>query len=373
MSYALTGPAWVYAGRDALDHLGELLKDAKRICLVSDPGVAQTSAFGLVNGRLKGLEVVLRADAPTEPTLQQARELCAQCAGSRPDAVVAVGGGSVMDCAKLMAAAVTNPKMAEELPGAQGIRVRGVRTVMIPTTAGTGAEATGNAIVMLPEERIKQGVVSPLLMPDGVILDPEMVRDLPAALTAATGMDALAHALECLISRKANPFSDMFAMRALTCILPHIERSYRDGGDLQARENMQLGAFYGGMSIALSGTLAVHALAYPLSGRLHLSHGRAIALLLPPVMKAFEPACRAQFDRVARACALGEEGKRPSQALVERLYALRAMFHLEKTRLPVEEIPEMAREAAGIRRLMDNNPCPMSLEQIEAIFREIAL
>ena len=139
---------------------------------------------------------------------------------------------------------------------------------MVPTTAGTGSEVTQNAIVLVPEEEVKIGVVSSKLVPDCAILDPLLTVKLPAAVTASTGMDALAHAIECYISKKANPFSDTYALRAVNLLSRSIRRAYNDGTDIDARHDMLLGAMFGGMCIATSSTTAVHALAYPLGGEI---------------------------------------------------------------------------------------------------------
>ena len=162
---------------------------------------------------------------------------------------------------------LTNDISLKELIDKAPIRQRGVPTLMVPTTAGTGAEVTPNAIVLVPEEELKIGIVSSKLMSDCVILDPLMTVKLPAAITASTGMDALTHAIECYTSKKANPISDTFAIKAINLITRSLRRAYTNGEDIDARHDMLLGAMFGGLCIATSSTTAVHALAYPLGGK----------------------------------------------------------------------------------------------------------
>ena len=167
---------------------------------------------------------------------------------------------------------------------------RQAELVMIPTTAGTGSESTPNAIVFRPTLNLKVGIVCDIFMPDKVILDPELLLGLPAGITAATGMDALCHALECYICNKANLLSDMMAIEATRLIFKSLKRCVEDGSDLEARADLLVAAFLGGACIAASGTNGVHALSYPLGGRYRIPHGISNAILLAPVF-AFNKDC----------------------------------------------------------------------------------
>ena len=189
------------------------------------------------------------------------------------DTIVAVGGGSVMDTAKLVAVMLGGEVTFDQMFASQVPTRRKSELIMLPTTAGTGSESTPNAIVFRPSLNLKVGIVCDIFMPDRVILDPELLTGLPPSITAATGMDALCHALECYISNKANLLSDMMAVEATRLIFKSLKRCVTNGNDLEARADMLLAAFLGGACIAASGTNGVHALSYPLGGRYRIPHG----------------------------------------------------------------------------------------------------
>ena len=151
---------------------------------------------------------------------------------------------------------------------------------MIPTTCGTGSEATCNAIVAVPEEQSKKGIVNDSMIPDYVVLDSNMIRKLPKSIVAATGVDALAHVVECFTSKKATPFSDTYAVAGAKLIFHNIREAYNNPDNMEAKSNMMTGAFYGGVAITGSGTTAVHALSYPLGGKYHIAHGVSMPYFL---------------------------------------------------------------------------------------------
>jgi alcohol dehydrogenase class IV len=213
---------------------------------------------------------------------------------------------------------------------------------MIPTTAGTGAEATPNAIVAVPEKELKVGIVNVNMIADYVILDAVMIKKLPRKIAAATGVDALAHAIECFTSNKANPFSNIFALEALDMILNNIISACDNPEDMEAKNKMLIASFYAGVAITASGTTAVHALSYPLGGKYHIAHGISNAILLAPVMRFNEPMCREKFaaayDRCVhenKACATVEE---KSAFIISRLEEI--VKHLDiPTSLSVFGVP----------------------------------
>ena len=166
-----------------------------------------------------------------------------------------------------------------------------IKTVMIPTTCGTGSEATCNAIVAVPEEQSKKGIVNDSMIPDYVVLDSNMIRKLPKSIVAATGVDALAHVVECFTSKKATPFSDTYAAAGAKLIFHNIREAYNNPDNMEAKSNMMTGAFYGGVAITGSGTTAVHALSYPLGGKYHIAHGVSNAILFAHVMEFNKDAC----------------------------------------------------------------------------------
>lgn len=292
--------------------------------------------------------------------------------------IIGIGGGSSMDTAKIISVLMTNDSSVREILGTDRIKNKGIPTLMIPTTAGTGAEATPNAIVLVPEEKLKVGIVSSKLIPDYVILDPSLTVKLPPAITANTGMDALIHAMECYISLKANPFSDTFALRAIKLISGSIRRAYNSGEDMDARHDMLIGSFYGGVCIAASGTAAVHALSYPLGSMYRIPHGLSNAILLPYVMEFNMDAAIEKYRDMAIAMGIDVNGlssEQAAQKMVESLYDLTRDLNikspLREMNISERELDEIVESASKVTRLLDNNPKKLSKEDMRAIYRKI--
>lgn len=299
--FQLKLPGIVYCGKEALEKLKEIVGDNyRKVAIFTDQGVKRA---GILREPLQilaetGTESVVFDNIPAEPTYEQAQQFADSFRDSDAAFIIAIGGGSVMDLAKLSSIAATKEYTIQELleNPSKGRKIN--KTLMIPTTAGTGAEATPNAIVAVPEKELKVGIVNEEMVPDYVILDGRMCAKLPKKIAAATGIDALAHAVECFTSNKANPFSNMFAMEAMKLIFANIEKACEDENALQEKSNMLLAAFYGGVAIASSGTTAVHALSYPLGGKYHIPHGVSNAMMLMPVMKFNKIACLAEFSEI---------------------------------------------------------------------------
>jgi len=249
---------------------------------------------------------------------------------------------------------------------------------MIATTAGTGSEATPNAIVTIPEQGLKVGIVSRNFMADYVILDPMLTVKLPPAITASTGIDALAHAIECFISKKANPFSDMLALTAIRLICSSIKTAYTTGENLQARHNMILGSFYGGMCIASSGTTAVHALSYPLGGRYKIPHGVSNAMLLAHVMEFNKDLIVDKLSRVAfemeievGAASKDEVADKVIEGLHSLVRELNIPSDLRQYGVGKKDIDTLVEEASKVTRLLDNNPKVLSRNDMEKIYKKL--
>ena len=234
---------------------------------------------------------------------------------------------------------------------------------MIPTTAGTGAEATPNSIVAVPEKELKVGIVNSAMIADFVILDGRMIRSLPRKIAASTGVDALCHAIECFTSKKANPFSDTFALEALDLILNNIETACDDADAMDAKNAMLTAAFYAGIAITASGTTAVHALSYPLGGKYHIPHGVSNAMLLVPVMKFNEPACREKFaaayDRAVHTGKTAGTAEEKSRWIIQRLESivrhLDIPASLKDYGIGSQDLDDLVSAAMDVTRLLVNN------------------
>ena len=281
-----------------------------------------------------------------------------------------------MDIAKL--ASVTTQKVSvRDLLENSAYARRSLPAVMIPTTAGTGAEATPNAIVAVPERQLKVGIVSREMIPDTVILDGESIRTLPARVAASTGIDALCHAIECYTSRKATPFSDLYAMEALRLIFKNIEAACLDPDATEAKDAMLLAAYYGGAAIACSGTTAVHALSYPLGGRYHIPHGVSNAIMLLPVMRFNLPACISRFAAVWDAISPGETipEKEKAGKLLERMekivHTLQIPTDLSGFGVSLKDLDELVAAGMQVQRLLQNNLRSVTEADARELYREV--
>ena len=380
-NYALKLPQVVFGGEDATEQLVSVIEKAgaKNVAVFTDPSLRK---LGLVDPALAaikeaGAEAHIFDNIPAEPSYIQVQEVVDEVTGTGTELVVAVGGGSVMDTAKLACVCAGAPYTVHDLLKDPARARTQLPCCAVPTTAGIGAEATINAIVAVPEDEVKIRIVNDAMMPDVVLLDVRMVQNLPRSIAAATGVDAMCHAIECFTCKKANPFSDTFALEAFDLIINNIERACDSKDDLEAKRAMQIAALYGGIAITASGTTAVHGLSYPLGGKYHVPHGVSNAILLSPVMHFNEPAIRdrlaAAYDRAIKGGATTEEEK--SAAVIERMDEIVAHLDIPKTldALGVHDAPIDWLAEAGIQqqRLLSNNKREVTLEDAKAIYRQI--
>ena len=371
-------PSRVFAGRDAMNQLPVICAEDRRVVLLVDPGVLQGPAIqaALESLRSTGVQVDVISEIPSEPTCDQAQKVIDCCLAETPDRLIAMGGGSVMDIAKLASVLTKKVTVRDLLENSDSAR-RSLPTVMIPTTAGTGAEATPNAIVAVPERQLKVGIVSWEMIPDAVILDGENTRTLPDRVAASTGIDALCHAIECYTSRKATPFSDLYAMEALRLIFKNIEAACLDPDATEAKDAMLLAAYYGGAAIACSGTTAVHALSYPLGGRYHIPHGVSNAIMLLPVMRFNLPACISRFAAVWDAISPGETipEKEKAGKLLARMekivHTLRIPTDLSGFGVSLKDQDELVTAGMQVQRLLQNNLRHVTEADARELYREV--
>lgn len=372
-------------GAGALDQLGDKLAlldvPLRRVVLVTQQAMHGLGVTERVKAQLaaRDIEVAVIDNVEIEPTLENIEQVFhEQVAPRQPDALLAIGGGSVLDAAKLFAVMLTNEQSLKSMLGIDQVVRAGLPTVLVPTTAGTGSEVTPNAIVTLPDEELKVGVVSRHLLPALVLLDPLLTLSLPKAITAATGMDAFTHSLESFISNKANPVSDTFALESMRLIAGSIVEAYQQPDSVRARSDMLLGSTYGGVALTAAGTAAVHALAYPLGGKFHVTHGVANAMLLPHVMAFNLDSCAPRLKRAAVVCGLAREedsSEAAAQKLIEQIAAWTATLEIPQDLAAFgvreEHLPDMAVAASKVTRLMVNNPKPLSLDDIQALYRRL--
>ena len=350
---------------NAVENISRIVKGKyRKAAIFTDRGI---EAAGLLEGvkeelRHGGLSVEILDDLAAEPTCDQAQAAINRFCETGADLIVAAGGGSVMDAAKLASITAGSGYGVRDLLNDPALGRRTVDTLMIPTTAGTGAEATPNSIVAVPEKELKVGIVNDAMIPDYVILDGNMIRKLPKKIAASTGVDALAHGIECFTSKKANAFSNLFAMEAMKLIFSSIEKACCDADAAEEKNQMLLAAFYAGAAITASGTTAVHALSYPLGGRYHIPHGVANAMLLLPVMEFNRPACLDEFAAVYDSLnphAGAESREEKADWLLGRMEGiirnLEIPVSLAEFGIGMEDLDELVKAGLDVKRLLDNN------------------
>ena len=384
--YNLKMPHAVYGGENAIENITDIIRSlrAKRVAVFTDKGIEACGLFTLTEEAVKasGAAYYVLDDLRPEPSYEAVQKLIDQFKASGADLVVACGGGSVMDAAKLASVLVTDEYGVKELLETPGRARKCVPIVLIPTTAGTGAEVTPNAIVAVPEKELKVGIVNENMIADYVILDSRMIKYLPRKIAAATGVDALAHCIECYTSRKANPFSDMFALEGLDLILNNIERACDDPEAMAEKNRMQMAAYYGGLAITASGTTAVHALSYPLGGKYHIAHGVSNAILLAPVMRfnAEEPETRARLAQAYDRCCHEQERKQTENEKAEwMLDWLDAIVkHLDiptslsrDFSVPAEDLEGLVEAGMQVRRLLDNNVRQLTADDARRLYQAV--
>ncbi len=379
--YALRMPKLVLSDDKPFSGLEALLAGSSRVALFTDCTIRKA---GLIDGVLDelsktGIIVDVLDDLPAEPTVHQAAEIIRRFRALRADIIVAVGGGSVMDIAKLAGILDTDQYTIYDLLNNPGQAVKTNRTILIPTTAGTGAEATPNAIVTVPEQALKVGIVNYDMIADTVILNVEMIRKLPRKIAASTGIDALAHAIECYTSKKATPFSNLYALEAFRLIEANIEAAcMEDTEDMSAKANMLLASFYAGVAIAAAGTTGVHALSYPLGGRYHIPHGISNAILLMPVMRYNEPCCTEEFsfiyDRVRPGGVLRQDDEKSKWVLhrmEEIVKNVGIHTNLSAYGIGCDDLEELVCAGMKVTRLLANNKREITAEDARSIYLEV--
>jgi alcohol dehydrogenase class IV len=309
-----------------------------------------------------------------EPTLEDLAAAISAAHALRADAVVGFGGGSAMDLAKLVAALADGKQDILDVVGIDLLAPRALPLACIPTTAGTGSEATPIAIVEDSVALLKKGVVSPHLVPDFAYLDPELTRSMPRSVTAATGIDALTHCIEAYANRFAHPVVDAWAIEGIRLIAANIERACTDGNDMDARAAMLRASHLGGQCLGPVNTAAVHALAYPLGGEFHIAHGVANSLLLPHVLRFNLEAAPTRYAEIAGAMGVARSGNDEADALkgieeIERLSAAIGIErHLSAFGISSNTIPHMAAAAITVQRLLSRNLREVTEDDARAIY-----
>ncbi|MQR89209.1 iron-containing alcohol dehydrogenase [Bacillus megaterium] len=372
------------AGQNSIEKVGEHLSllgtEVKSALIITQPSMKRLGFVEKLIHQLsdKGVSAYVNIDVLPEPTVENIEEVFQAISKEQYDVLIGFGGGSVLDATKILSVLQTNNQSIRELLGTDLVKNPGTPTILIPTTSGTGSEVTPNAIVTLPDEELKIGIVSKYLLPKLVVLDPVLTLSLPRPITAATGMDAFTHSLESFISNKSNLISDMVALESIRLISSSIIEAYQNGNSVEAREKMLVGSMYGGMALTSAGTAAVHALAYPLGGKFKIPHGVANSMLLPHVMEFNMDAIEDRLFLVAEPMGIKIESFSKTEAaqkvvnrIVEWTNVLEIPQNLKEYGVKEEDVPELALSASKVTRLLNNNPKEVSLKDMEGIYRKL--
>jgi alcohol dehydrogenase class IV len=339
--------------------------------VVSTLVIATPITAGFVDRlNLKGQCTVFDAipGEPDIPTLDAALDAARRM---KPELIIGLGGGSVLDVAKLVAVLWDSGQTLDEVAGPNRVAGRNTRLAQIATTAGTGSEAGIRSLITDPFKRSKIAVESPHMIADFAVLDPELTFSVPPAVTAATGIDAMAHCVEAFTNRRAHPMIDGFARMGFDLVGRYLARAVRDGEDTEAREGMMLASYYGGICLGPVNTAAGHAIAYPLGSRLSLPHGLANAIVFPHVLAFNQSAVPEKTAEVASALGLGRNLASDDLRLAGHAFCkdLGVEMSLAKHGAQQDDLSLFASEAHAIRRLMDNNPADMSVDDVLNIYR----
>ena len=347
-----------------------------------------------------GIGWTVYSNIKAEPTVNDFKEVLGLARSFGADSVVGIGGGSVLDVTKLVAAFVHSDQQVEDCFGTGFVKAKGLWFACLPTTAGTGSEVSPNAILLDERDHLKKGIVSPYLIADAAYVDPKLTWTVPARVTADTGMDALTHCIEAYTNKFAHPSVDIYALQGIRLIAANLERAVKNGQDVEAREALAFGSLYGGLCLGPVNTAAVHALSYPLGGEFHIPHGLSNAILLPSVMKfnigsseghqaclngrvasdvdaVNMPAAVERYADVAIACGenAGHTAAETAQRGVDFIYRLAEAVGIPKKLyelgIPQTAVDGMAKAAMQVQRLLKNNPREVTEQDARDIYNSL--
>lgn len=367
--------------RGACAELGGLVSGLgiRHVFVVTDEGLLKA---GLAAAAMQALQsasvkVTLYSDVQADPPEVAILDAVERAKSAGADGVIGIGGGSSLDTAKLVALLVKTP---QDLSGIYGVGLaKGPRLplIQIPTTAGTGSEVTPISVVTTPTEE-KKPVVSSLLLPDVALLDADLTLGLPPAVTAATGIDALVHAIESLSTHlKGNPLSEVLALKAAKMICENLHEAVTNGRNPEVREQMLIASLLAGMAFSNASVGAVHAFAYPLGVRFHVPHGLSNSLMLPHILRFNQEACQTTYAKLGRTIApvlADASDALAANTFIEMVCSLvQKMPYAQKLRdvgVTQKDIPVLAQDVMKIQRLLDHNPRSITIEHATALYQQ---
>lgn len=378
-TYHIMLPRNIRFGAGSLDTIRDEANklSVKHALIITDPGVYKAGLVDPVKEQLSRtkLSVDIFSEAEPEPTLPRLNAIAEELRKDSYDLLVGIGGGSSIDTAKGLSVLLAHGGNGQDYIGVDKVPGPGIPIFALPTTAGTGSEVTNIAIFGDPEKERKLGMVSSYLRAQLALVDPTLTYGCPPKVTAASGIDALIHAIECYTSTKATNFSDALALEAMRLIVGNLRTVAKNGSDKEARNHMSEGALLAGIAFANAGVAAVHALAYPLGSRFHVPHGIANGLLLPYVMEYNLPANLPKYAIIAQMLGVEAQELSLQEAAEKGVEAAKALagdigipLHLRDLGVPKEALEGMAVATMDVTRLLANNPKQLTLDDVRRIW-----
>jgi alcohol dehydrogenase len=368
-------PTKLTFGFGSLEGIGGEAKGlgATKALLVTDAVMVKTGIVDRVAAGLKGTGYDVFDGVEAEPRIEIAQAVADKVRAGAYDLVIGVGGGSSMDMAKVAAGFATNSGPARSFVGNNLFSKKPLHSIMVPTTAGTGAELTVTSMVTV--EGHKQWINSPLLLPDAALVDPELTMSMPPGVTAATGMDALCHNTEAYLSNLASPITDSAALEGIRLIVLNLERAYESGGDRSAREGMSLGALMGGIALQAKMVFG-HSIGYTIATRYRLPHGVSCGLPLPYIISNYAVACAPKMKKLAEAYGVEVEGEPADVGMAIGEKAKTMATHLKipttlrELEVPEKELPSLAQECVTMYP-RPNSPLVFDAQSMTALYRRM--
>ncbi len=376
MNTTLQNPAKLVFGTNSFQtFISDLIGSGhKRLFILTVPEVLALLQEGINRLKSSGCQVETDTTIRKEPSFTDYKQLLAKTNKFTPDCVAGIGGGSVLDTAKLIATtAGSDVKVEDFLKGTQKF-ARTKKLICLPTTSGTGSEVSPNAIFIAPETGDKIGVIDPQLVPDATYIDPLLTLSVPPSVTAATGLDALTHCIEAYVNNFSTPVVDLWALEGIKLIGQNLKKAFDNGNNTEAREKMALGSMYGGMCLGPVNTAAVHALAYPLGSTFKIAHGVSNAMLLPFVLEYNLECAVEKYANIAQAIGINSnaDDKTIAKEGINKLKEMIAYFkipgRLSDLGIEKKDIVGMAHSAMKVQRLLKNNVREIKLQDAIDIY-----
>ncbi len=378
-SFNLAAPEILF-GLGVIGELGKRARSlgATKVIVVTDEGVAGAGILERVIGILEksGIACGVFGKVEKEPSLENVERAFKEASGLSSQAVVGLGGGSSLDVAKMVAVLLKHGGNLRDYLGLDKIPGRGLPTILIPTTAGTGSEVSKYAIFDNREAKTKLGAVSNYLIADLALVDPELTVSMPPAVTASTGADAFIHAVEGYVAVKSSPLSDLLALESVRIIYENLPAAFADGQNIPARYQMAYGSMLAGIVLNVAGASSSHALAYPIGSEYHVPHGVGCMLTFLEVMDYFAMADMPKFTRMAQAMGVKTENMNPRQAAQQAVEEMRKLVDyieiphkLSAINMDRKLIEPFAKSVvANQQRLLTNGPRKLTEKDIRTIY-----